>query len=123
MKKIEFVGSVSVESLFDVYNLDGWDDKFIGSGVYRIKVGCRGEVDEVVKLSNDNSVVVREEEDMLKEIENGDLEVSMIEYGIEKVKEFVFSEFVDWYENEIGMVYIESWDEEDCYEYVNVEMV
>ena len=123
MKKIEFVGSVSVESLFDVYNLDGWDDKFIGSGVYRIKVGCRGEVDEVVKMSNDNSVVVREEEDMLKEIENGDLEVSMIEYGIEKVKEFVFSEFVDWYENEIGMVYIESWDEEDCYEYVNVEMV
>ena len=41
MKKIEFVGSVSVESLFDVYNLNGWEDGFVGSGVYRIKVGYR----------------------------------------------------------------------------------
>ena len=29
MKKIEFVGSVSVESLFDVYNLNGWEDEFV----------------------------------------------------------------------------------------------
>ena len=56
MKKIEFVGSVSVESLFDVYNLNGWEDEFVGSGVYRIKVGCRGEVEDVLKMSNDNSV-------------------------------------------------------------------
>ena len=41
---------MSVESLFDVYNLNGWEDEFVGSGVYRIKVGCRGEVDEVVKM-------------------------------------------------------------------------
>lgn len=124
MKKIEFVGSVSVESLFDVYNLDGWEDEFVGSGVYRIKVGCRGEIDEVVKMSNDNSVVVREEEDILKEIESGDLFVSGLDYGgMEKVKEFVFSEFVDWYEEELGIMYVESWDEEDCFEYYYVEMV
>ena len=121
MKKIEFVGSVSVDKLVDLYGMSESD--FDGSGVYRIKVGCRGEVEEVVKRSSDNSVVVMEVKDILKDIENGDLEVSMMEYGMEKVKEFVFSEFVDWYENEIGMIYVESWDEEDCYEYVNVEIV
>ena len=86
MKKIEFVGSVSVESLFDMYNLNGWEDEFVGSGVYRIKVGCRGEVEDVLKMSNDNSVVVREEEDILKEIKSGDLFVSGLNYGMEKVK-------------------------------------
>ena len=121
MKKIEFVGSVSVDKLVDLYGMSESD--FNGSGVYRIKVGCRGEVDEVVKRSSNNSVVVMEVKDILKDIENGDLEVSMMEYGMEKVKEFVFSEFVDWYENEIGIIYVESWDEEDCYEYVNVEIV
>jgi hypothetical protein len=119
MKKIEFVGSVSVDKLVDLYGMSESD--FNGSGVYRIKIGCRGEVDEVVKRSNDNSVVVMEVKDILKDIENGDLEVSGMEYGMEKVKEFVFSEFVDWYENEIGIIYVESWDEEDCYEYVYVE--
>jgi hypothetical protein len=120
MKKIEFVGSVSVEKLVKFYGIN--DSFFDGNGVYRIKIGCRGEIEEVVKMSNDNSVVVMEVKDILKDIENGDLEVSMMEYGIEKVKEFVFSEFVDCYENEIGIIYGESWDEEDGYEYVNVEI-
>lgn len=121
MKKIEFVGSVSVEKLVKFYGIN--DSFFNGNGVYRIKVGCRGEIDEVVKRSSDNSIVVMEVKDILKDIENGDLEVSMMEYGMEKVKEFVFSEFVDWYEEELGIMYVESWDEEDCYEYYYVEMI
>ena len=119
MKKIEFGSSVSVERLVDMYGMSESD--FNGSGVYRIKIGCRGLVDEVVKRSSDNSVVVMEVKDILKDIENGDLEVSMMKYGMKKVEEFVFSEFVDWYENEIGIIYVESWDEEDCYENVFVE--
>lgn len=122
MKKIEFENSVSVKSLIDYYDLDGWKNEFVGSGVFRIKLGCRGVIDEVVKMSNDNSVVVREVEDMLKEIESGDLFVSGLDYGIEKVKEFVISEFVDWNEEELGMMYVEGWDEEDCFEYYYVEV-
>jgi hypothetical protein len=121
MKKIEFVGSVSVDKLVDLYGMSESD--FNGSGVYRIKIGCIGEVDEVVKRSSNNSVVVMEVKDILKDIENGDLEVSGMEYGMEKVKEFVFSEFVDWYEDELGIMYVEGWDEEDCYEYYYVEMI
>jgi len=122
MKKIEFENSVSVKSLIDYYDLDGWKNEFVGSGVYRIRLGCRGIIDEVIKMSDDNSVMVREVEDILKEIENGELNVSSIEYGMEKVEEFVLSEFVDWNKKELGIMYVEGWDEEDCFEYYYVEV-
>ena len=122
MKKIEFVGSVSVEKLVKFYGIN--DSFFNGNGVYRVKLGSRGLVDDVEKVSEDNSVVVREVEDFVREIESGELEVSMMEeYGMEKVKEFVFGEFVDWYEDELGIMYVEGWDEEDCFEYYYVEMI
>ncbi len=121
MKKIEFENSVSVKSLIDYYDLDGWKNEFVGSGVYRIRLGCRGIIDEVIKMSDDNSVMVREVEDILKEIKNG-LYVSSLNYGIEKVEEFVLSEFVDWNKKELGIMYVEGWDEEDCFEYYYVEV-
>jgi hypothetical protein len=121
MKKIEFVGSVSVEKLVKFYGIN--DSFFNGNGVYRVKLGSRGLVDGVEKVSESNSVMVREVEDFVREIESGELEVSMMEYGMEKVKEFVFSEFVDWYEDELGIMYVEGWDEEDCFEYYYVEMI
>ena len=121
MKKIEFVGSVSVEKLVKFYGIN--DSFFNGNGVYRVKLGSRGLVDDVEKVSESNSVVVREVGDIVREIESGELEVSGMDYGIEKVKEFVFSEFVDWNEDELGIMYVEGWDEEDCFEYYYVEIV
>jgi len=121
MKKINFVGSVSVERLVDFYGID--ESFFDGNGVYRVKLGSRGLVDDVEKVSEDNSVVVREVEDIVREIESGELEVSGMDCGMEKVKEFIFCEFVDWYEDELGIMYVEGWDEEDCFEYYYVEMI
>jgi hypothetical protein len=122
MKKIEFENSVSVKSLIDYYGLDEWKNEFVGSGVYRIRLGCRGIIDEVIKMSDDNSVVVKEFDDIVNEIVEGSLDVCNLDYGIEKVKEFVISEFVDWNKEDLGIMYVEGWDEEDCFEYYYVEV-
>lgn len=91
--------------------------------MYRVKLGSRGLVDDVEKVSEDNSVMVREVDDIVREIESGELEVSGMDMGIEKVKEFIFSDFVDWNGDELGIMYVEGWDEEDCFEYYYVEMI
>jgi hypothetical protein len=117
MKKIEFKGKVDVKRMKEFYGIER--EFFVGDGIYRVKIGCRGEVDGVEKVSENNCVVVREVEDIKKEIISGKLKVSMIGWGMEKVMEFVNSEFVDFYEG-VEEVYEESWDEEECYEYVFV---
>lgn len=119
MKKVEFKDSVSVEKLVEFYELD--ESEFSGSGVYKIKLGSRGLVEYVVKMSEDNSFFVRSVEEIMEEIDSGMLEVMGSKYGREKVEEFVISEFVDWNEEWVGIMYVEGWDEEDVNEYYFVK--
>lgn len=103
MKKVMFENSVSVKELVSFYNLN--ESVFCGNGVYGVKMGCRGEVEFVEKVSDNRFLVVREVEDILNEFKCED--------------EFVVSDFVDW--NGLGMMYVEMWGEEDCMEYYYVE--
>lgn len=118
MKEVKFVGGVKFDDVMNFYGVK--NGRYEGGGIYRFKIGCRGFIDEIKKVSGDDVVEVREVDDILKGIEEGKIDVSLMCWGMEKVKEFVFSEFVDWYEDDIGLVYVESWDEEDCFEFVRV---
>ena len=102
---------VEVEEEFSVVDGDLDDLNLDGSGVYEIRVGCRGTIDEIVKCDVvDGMFVVNSESDIIEKM------------GVDCDEEFVSS-----YVMEKGLrvnknMYFEGWFEESASCYVRVEV-
>tara|TARA_B100000575_G_scaffold283654_1_gene276745 strand:- start:1399 stop:1794 length:396 start_codon:yes stop_codon:yes gene_type:complete len=124
--KTEMLTEMTVENVIDQFHLLDEDD-FEKSGVYKIDVGCRGEIDDlemVCDTDTQSEFSVKTEEEILKEITEGidkDDFDDESEYEAEKefAKEFVASEF-ETLEN--FDVYMEGYYEESNTYYVKVKV-
>lgn len=117
MEKVNFKEFVSVENICKNYDMNSVDvDWFKGEGVYEFKISCRGELDDIVKVSDDNSFMLKSKEEIVKLMreewkKGGELEGWEEEYW----DEFCYGERVDDYEGR--ECYIEGYGEEDCSEF------
>ena len=69
MEKVTFKEFVSVENICEKYDMVYVDeDWFKGDGVYKFVLGCRGELDNIVKVSDDNSFMLKNKEEIIKEL-------------------------------------------------------
>lgn len=112
MNKVVFGFGVSVD--FIKKNVD-FDFEFEGSGVYEF-VGGSGEIYGYEKISNNNEVELMNVDDILNSIVDEDFS----EKDINKLKEFVFSDFDD----DLGcekMRYVCCYGEDDFREYYYVK--
>lgn len=113
MEKITFKEFVSVEKICEKYDMEYVDgDWFDGEGVYEFKTGCRGELDDIVKVSSDNTFMMKSKEELVKMMreeweKGGELEGWEDEYW----DEFCYSEKGD--EGDGLEVYWENYGEED----------
>lgn len=113
MEKVTFEKFVSVDVLNEKLGME--NDWFEGEGVYEFKFGCRGESEGIVKVSSDNSFMMKNKEEIVKLmredwLKGGELEGWEEEYW----DEFCYSERGDREELEI---YWESYGEEDWSEF------
>lgn len=107
---VEMLNVWSVEEVLeDFCNLE--KDVIIESGVYKIDVGCRGGIDDIVKC----------------DVVDGFIEVYSEECIREELGDDCDEDFVSCYLMERGLVvdknmYYEGWFEESCSCYVRVEV-
>jgi hypothetical protein len=112
--KIEDMKVFSDESFeerfgFEVSEWDESDESFKESGVFRIEVGSRGEIEDVVKVEVIDGVL---EVESVEEILN-----SMDEEDREGMRDWVDVEF-----DERNGIVMKSIGDELCFEYVRVEV-
>ena len=125
--KVENMDVWNVEDLMEEFLLEKDDFKF-ENGVYEIRNGCRGEIDDIIKCDIvDGEFEVKEEEDIKNDILENVLEEEWIfnEMSEEEYKKEL-CEFV-WSGMEGGncifkSLYLECWFEESssCFVRVNV---
>ena len=109
---------VKVENLIEIFENLSVEDFKEGNGVYGIKIGCRGMVEDVMFVGESYSV--RSKEELIKigyDIFREDgYEGEVMDY----LNEFCDSGVIDWYDGVEGLY--EILGEEDCIEYFDVVM-
>lgn len=117
MEKVKFEKSVSVEKICERFDMEYVnEDWFEGEGVYKFVLGCRGELDDIVKVSDDNSFMLKSKEEIIVECreewkKGGELEGWEEEYW----DEFCYGMRCDDYEG--NECYLEGYGEEDVCEF------
>lgn len=89
MLKVKFVEGVEFEVLVNKFEIE--EDLYTGSGVYKVVIGSRGEVEEVVLVSNSNEFVLKEFDELVEEMFSDEEEVIEEMKGDEYINEFVSS--------------------------------
>jgi hypothetical protein len=68
MDKIKFVNSSSFKDISNEFNnIDYNVEDFKGVGVYCFIISCRGEVDDIIKVSDNNEFELSSKEELIKE--------------------------------------------------------
>ena len=68
MEKIKFVNSSSFKDISNEFNnIDYNVEDYKGVGVYCFIISCRGEVDEIIKVSDNNEFELSSKEELIKE--------------------------------------------------------
>jgi len=68
MDKIKFVSSSSFKDIKDNFNnIDYNIEDYKGIGVYCFIISCRGEVDEIIKVSDNNEFELSSKEELIEE--------------------------------------------------------
>jgi hypothetical protein len=68
MDKIKFVSSSSFKDISNEFNnIDYNVDDYKGVGVYCFIISSRGEVDEIIKVSDNNELELSSKEELIKE--------------------------------------------------------
>ena len=94
MKNIEFKKSVNIDKIVEVLSLNEFDIellKELGNGVIKFEIGSRGEIECIEKVSDDNKFVMKDVEDIEKEILENEIDDSWSDNDIEELKEFICS--------------------------------
>ena len=68
MDKIKFVNSSSFKDISNEFNnIDYNVEDYKGVGVYCFIISCRGEVDDIIKVSDNNEFELSSKEELIKE--------------------------------------------------------
>jgi len=117
--QVEFKSSVSTEWLVEEFGINA--EKILGNGVYKFTMESRGEVNEIAKISDNNSFNLMSVEELIQSaradlfVEQFDSEEEFLEY----CEEFFYSGDNSWFSTDEKTIesYTEQVSEELSYDY------